>query len=69
MSTWKAIMLLEKGKKVRRKSWEEKDDYIYLDEHGSLKHSNGTRYRLENHITRADWEEYGTYIHRCCSSH
>ena len=58
MPTWKAMMLLEKGRKVRRKSWEEKDDYIYLDENGSLRHSNGNRYRLEHHITRSDWEEY-----------
>ena len=58
MKTWKAIKLLEKGKKVRRSSWEEKDNYIYLDESGSIRHSNGTRYRLEHYITRSDWEEY-----------
>ncbi|WP_312286694.1 Thoeris anti-defense Tad2 family protein [Terrisporobacter sp.] len=58
MPTWRAVVLLEMGKKVRRASWEEKNDYIYLDENGSLRHSNGNRYRLEHHITRKDWEEY-----------
>lgn len=58
MPTWRAVVLLEMGKKVRRTSWEEKNDYIYLDENGSLRHSNGNRYRLEHHITRSDWEEY-----------
>lgn len=58
MPTWSAVVLLEMGKKVRRTSWGEKNDYIYLDENGSLKHSNGNRYRLEHHITRCDWEEY-----------
>lgn len=57
MHTWEAIQLLEENRKVRRASWEEKSDYIYLDEDGSLRHSNGTRYRLEHHITRSDWEE------------
>lgn len=69
MPTWKAMMLLEKGRKVRRKSWEEKDNYIYLDENGSLRHSNGNRYRLEHHITRADWEEYGAYVCETHTSH
>lgn len=58
MNTWEAIKLLEQGKKVRRTSWEEKNNYIYLNVEGSIRHSNGTRYRLEHHITRNDWEEY-----------
>lgn len=69
MTTWRAIMLLEKGRKVRRTSWEEKDNYIYLDKNGSLRHSNGNRYRLEHHITRNDWEEYGNYVCSKCSKH
>ena len=58
MKTYEAIKLLEEGKKVRRTSWEEKDNYIYLNKEGSLRHSGGNRYRLEHHITRDDWEEY-----------
>lgn len=58
MKTYEAIKLLEEGKKVRRTSWEEKDNYIYLNKEGTLRHSNGNRYRLEHHITRDDWEEY-----------
>ena len=69
MKTWEAIKLLEKGRKVRRKSWEEKDDYIYLDENGSLRHSNGNRYRLEHHITRADWEVFEFYVCKQNSRH
>lgn len=60
MKTWEAIRLLEEGCKLRRTSWEEKDNYIYLNEDGSLRHSNGNRYRLEHKITRADWEIYYT---------
>lgn len=58
LTTSEAIKLLEQGKKVRRASWEEKDNYIYLNEKGTLRHSNGNRYRLEHHINRADWEEH-----------
>lgn len=58
MKTWEAIKLLEEGCEVRRTSWEEKDNYIYLDSNGSLRHSNGNRYRLEHHIKRDDWEIY-----------
>jgi hypothetical protein len=56
MQTWEALKALQEGKKVRRTSWDEKDNYIYLNENGSLRHSNGTRYRLEHHINRNDWE-------------
>lgn len=58
MQTWKAMLLLEEGRKVRRKSWKRKEDYIYLDRKGCIRHSNGNKYRLGNYIDRCDWEEY-----------
>lgn len=58
MPTWRAILLLERGRKIRRTSWEEKNDYIYLDEKGSLRHSSGRRYRLEHKFNVENWEVY-----------